>query len=386
MFSKANTQENKMNKKIVFSSNASWYLWNFRRNLMESLKKDGYEIITTSSRDDYSDKLVREFPWVQVRNLERTGMSPFRDLVLILEYIRIYRNLKPDLVLNFTIKPNIYSSIACFVLRIPVISTVTGLGYSFLKQGLLHQIVLFLYRIAFFLNKKVVFQNEDDKKFFLKSHVVRHSQAVLIEGSGIDTVRFNKIPEIHPVVKDTARSFTFLMVVRLLHDKGIMEFAEAAQKVAAKYPKIRFVIMGGQDKKNPACITDEELERLKLQGIECVGELIDVVPVLRQADAAVLPSYREGLSKSLVEAMGVELPIITTDIAGCRSLVQEGVNGFLVPPKDGESLAHAMIRMVELSQEVRMEMGKASRALVLERFDQRIIIEDYKKLIQEIVG
>lgn len=370
------------NKKIIFSSNAAWYLWNFRRNLIDALKFEGYEIIVTASRDEYADRLAREIPFVQVRLLDRTGKNPFRDLGLIIEYIQLYRKLKPDLVLNFTIKPNVYSSIACFVLRIPVISTVTGLGYAFLKQGVLQKLMLGLSKFAFRSNKKVVFQNNDDKEFFIKNHIVQNDQAVLIEGSGVDTVRFSK----SETQKEISTSVTFVMVARLLRDKGVLEFVQAAKEVQKSYPKTRFILVGGQDKKNPACITDQELELIKYQGIECPGEVVDVIPVLQRADVAVLPSYREGLSKSLLEAMSVSLPIIATDIAGCRSLVTEGVNGFLVTPKDSDDLASAMIRMIHVSPEVRIKMGEVSRALVLEKFDQKIIIEQYKKLIKELLG
>lgn len=369
-------------KKIIFSSNAAWYVWNFRRNLIDALKFDGYEIIVTASRDEYADRLAREIPFVQVRLLDRTGKNPFRDLGLIIEYIQLYRKLKPNLVLNFTIKPNVYSSIACWVLRIPVISTVTGLGYAFLKQGVLQKLMLGLSKFAFRSNKKVVFQNNDDKEFFMRSHIVQNDQAVLIEGSGVDTIRFSK----SEIQKEISTSLTFVMVARLLRDKGVLEFAQAAKEVQKSYPKTRFILVGGQDKKNPACITDQELELIKYQGIECLGEVVDVIPVLQQADVAVLPSYREGLSKSLLEAMSISLPIIATDIAGCRSLVAEGVNGFLVTPKDSDDLASAMIRMIHVSPEVRIKMGEVSRASVLEKFDQRIIIEQYKKLIKELPG
>lgn len=367
-------------KKIIFSSNASWYLWNFRRNLIRSFSNNNYSVITTSSRDGYTEQLEQEVSVIEIKYLNRSGTNPFRDLLLLAEYIKIYRRERPNLVFNFTIKPNIYSSLACRILGIPCISSVTGLGYSFLKKGWLQNLTIFLYKLSLKGNTFVVFQNSDDLELFISLNIIKKDNAVLIEGSGIDTARFFSTND----RQSMDEVLIFLLPARLLYDKGIREFVEAARTVRKTYSGSRFQLLGPLDPSNPSCIPIEEIKKWESEEIiEYLGKTNDVVPFLSRCDVVVLPSYREGLSKSLLEAMSMEKPIITTNIPGCRSLVTDTENGFLVPVKDVQRLADAMIRMIKIGEPSRQQMGTRGRTRVLDRFDEKIIIEKYYQLLKK---
>lgn len=370
-------------KKIIFSANASWYLWNFRRNLMHELKSEGYDVIAMSSRDEYSDRIAAEFSFVELRNLNRGGLNPFQDIALFIEYIIKYSRLKPDLVLNLTIKPNIYSSFACRILGIPAVSTVTGLGYAFSRDNWLQQLVCALYRVAFSGVEKVMFQNPDDHALFVAKKLVRPEKTELVPGSGVDTERFcvTPLPANRPGLR-------FLLIARMLRDKGILQYAEAAQSVKQSFPETEFILAGPIDMKNPACVSRDEIKQWEDAGaIRYIGPVDDVPAQMAQADCVVLPSwYREGIPKGMLEAMAMTRPIITTDVPGCRSVVQDGINGFLIQPRSTTALHDAMMRMITLSYDERTAMGNAGRAMAVSQFDQNIVFDAHKKLLRDILG
>ncbi|MDB4984641.1 MAG: glycosyltransferase [Patescibacteria group bacterium] len=370
------------NKKVICSANASWYLWNFRRNLLHRFQEDGFEVSVTSSRDKYTDRLSCEYEITAMKHLSRTGMNPLRDVLLLAEYLRVYKKQKPALVFNFTIKPNIYSSIACGILGISCVSTVTGLGYSFLKEGLLQKITVFLYKISLRKNKFVVFQNQDDLDLFVSKRIIPKEKAMLIEGSGIDTLRFSPSKE-----NIRTGNLSFILVARLLRDKGVVEFVEAARIVRGMIPHAQFRLLGQLDHVNPAAVSRRELDEWIEEGIvEYLGEVNDVVPHLKNSDVIVLPSYREGLPKSILEGMAMGMPVIATDIPGSRSVVSHGTSGFLAPVKNSNALAEIMIDMARLSTDERTRMGDIGRKMVLERFDEKIIVKAYEALAQKILG
>ncbi len=370
-------------KKIIFAANAGWYLWNFRRNLMHTLKEDGYEIIAVSGHDEYIDRLSQEFPVTMLRNLDRGGTNPFRDILLLIEYIRLYKKLKPDVVLNMTIKPNIYSSIACRILGIPSVSTVTGLGYAFTSDNWLQKLVSTMYRFAFKKASTVMFQNPDDQQLFLDKKMVAADTTVLVPGSGVDTKRFDVTP-----LPGNGQHVTFLLIARMLKDKGVYQFAEAASRIHKKFPDTQFVLAGPLDPNNPACISMKDIKVWEKAGVvKYLGSIDDVVPVMADADVVVLPSwYREGIPKSLLEAMALARPIITTDIPGCRSVIDNNRNGFLIEPKNTDALVDAMERMIMTSDDQRQAMGIIGRQLVEEKFDQTIVFDIHKKILRELIG
>jgi glycosyltransferase involved in cell wall biosynthesis len=347
---------------------------------MRRLKSLGYEVIAVAPRDEYTEELLKEgFECFEVKNLSRKGKNPLKDLKLFWEYFRLFQKIKPDLVINYTIKPNIYGGFAESVLGIPYINVVTGLGYVFVRRGGLAQLVKFLYWLSFRRSKFVIFLNPEDRKEL--NGVVPERKVVEIPGEGVNTEYFSPSQ-----CKETEKDkFIFLFVGRFLRDKGILELVSAGELLYQKRKDFEIWLLGGLDKGNPESISKDELEKIeKLPFIQVLPFARDVRPFLCNCDCVVLPSYREGLPRSLLEAMAMEKPIITTDAPGCREACLNGVNGFLVKPKDVESLYRAMLEMFELSQEERLKMGKEGRRLVEDRFSEEIVIERYLSLIKMI--
>ena len=373
--------EKKKQKRIVFSSNTAFSLYNFRLHLMRALKEKGYEVIAVSPEDEkYSELLRKEFSFFAVKNLDRKGTNPIKDLKLFFEYFLLFRRLKPDLVINFTIKPNIYGSISAGLLGIPSISVITGLGYVFIRESWLTNLVKLLYWLAFRLNRAVVFLNSEDLNT-LKN--ISKEKSFLIEGEGIDIKHFDST-----LCKEAKKDeFTFLFVGRLLTDKGIHELIRAYEKLKKENPKVKLIIVGSPDEGNPNSVSKGELEKwIKEGSIKWYGFQEDVRPFYCMADCVVLPSYREGVPRVLLEAMAMEKPIITTDAPGCKNVCVDGVNGFLVKPKDVESLYSAMKRMVELGDEKLREFGKAGRRLAEEKYSVEKIVGEYINLVEAILS
>ncbi len=367
-------------KKIVLTSNTSWFIWNFIKGLMNALWEKGFDVYVVAPEDGYA----KNFPkFIPLKNLDRKGKNPIKDAKLLLEYTSIYRKIKPDLVLNFTIKPNIYSSLACRFLGIKCVSTITGLGYTFIEETFLTRLVSLLYKIALAKNHNVVFQNTEDMNLFLKKGLVEKRKVAIIKSSGVNTRFFN--PGF--CQESYKESFIFLMISRLLWDKGVREFVFAGKRLKKEYgDKVSLWLLGPVDKGNPSAVSEEELKRWVEEGvIKYLGTAGDVRPYICQADCVVLPSYREGIPRSLLEAMAMGKPIITTDSPGCREVCKDGENGFLVKPRDVESLTFAMKRMIELSEEERKVMGKKGRERVLKEFDERIIVQQYLNIIEELI-
>jgi len=371
-----------MGKIIVLSSNTSFSLYNFRLPLMRELKKLGYRVVAVSPKEsDYAEFLAKEFEFYPIRHLDRKGTNPIKDFLLFLEYLRLYKKLKPELVINFTIKPNIYSSIACGLLGIPSISVVTGLGYAFIKEFWLTKLVKSLYKIAFSFNKYIIFLNREDKEFL--KHLAGE-KAYLIESEGIDTNFFS--PEQCQSIEKN--EFTFLFVGRLLKDKGVYELVKAFEHLKQDYPRVKLVIVGDVDKGNPASLKEEELLSWKEQGLlKWFGFQKDVRPFYCMADCVVLPSYyREGIPRVLLEAMAMGKPIITTNSPGCKNVCLDGINGFLVQPKDIENLYLVMKRTIELAPEILKKMGQKGREIVEEKYEISKIISQYTRIIEEVLN
>jgi Glycosyltransferase len=373
--------EKKERKRIVLSSNTAFSLYNFRLHLMRALKEKGYGVIAVSPEDGkYSELLKKEFSFFPVKNLDRKGKNPIKDLKLFFEYFLLFRRLKPDLVINFTIKPNIYGSISASLLGIPSISVITGLGYVFIRESWLTKLVKLLYWLAFRFNRAVVFQNSEDMKTLEK---LCEGRCLLIESSGVDLKHLD--PEL---CKETKKDeFTFLFVGRLLTDKGIYELTKAFEKLKKEKPKVKLIIVGSPDEGNPNSVSKGELEKWVKEGlIEWHGFQEDVRPFYCMADCVALPSYREGIPRVLLEAIAMEKPIITTDAPGCKNVCVDGVNGFLVKPKDVESLYLAMKRMVDLGDEKLREFGKAGRRLAEEKYSVEKIVGEYINLIEAVLS
>lgn len=345
-------------------------LVNFRGVLLREMVACGHEVYTcapevsTEVGAALSEFGVTYYPVT----LDRTGLNPIRDLLSIKSLVALFRSIKPDIFLGYTIKPVIYGSIAARIAGVPAIfSMITGLGYSFsgdsLKSKFVGVVAGFLYRLAVKFNKHVFFQNPDDLALFQKKGFFRDiGQAVLINGSGVD------IDEYFPVAYPS--SVSFLLIARLIRDKGIYEYANASRRVREKYPDMKFRLAGWIDQ-NPCAIEERDLQAWQETGdIEFVGRLTDVRPALADCFVYVLPSYREGTPRTVLEAMAMGRPIITTDVPGCRETVRQGVNGYLVPVRDVDSLVEAMETCIEQPDLVK-QMGQASRKIAEEKYDVR---------------
>ncbi|NEW59764.1 glycosyltransferase family 4 protein, partial [Sulfurovum sp. bin170] len=292
---------------------------------------------------------------------------------------RLYREIKPDMLLIYTIKPNIYGGMVSKLLNIPTLNVIAGLGTVFLNDNLSSKIARWLYKTSF-RNNRVLFENEDDSNEFLFRNLVQKEQVRLIPGSGINTEVFQ--PKIG-VVSDS--SMVFLLIARLIRDKGIVEYIDAIESIRPKYPEVKFKLLGSYYEGNPSAISEDEVSSWVESGtVEYLGYTDAVLEEIQKADCIVLPSYREGLSRVLLEAGSMSKPIITTAVTGCRDVVDDGVNGYLVPVKDSSSLATAMERMIALSQSERIDMGKKGRAKVIDEFDEKIVIEHYLAVISSI--
>lgn len=372
-----------MSYKILFVANVSRDLYNFRVGLMRALKNKGFEIVCVAPKDGFSEKFIKEgFRYISVERLKREEKGLFKNLLLILDLYRIYKKEKPLLVLHYTIKPNIFGNISAKLARIKSFSIVTGLGSFFVDKNITQILLKYLYRFSFCFTEKVFFLNKEDKELFIKDRIIVPNKVVLIKGEGINTELFS--PEFCKGYLKGNKKFIFLLIARLLWDKGVGEFVESAKRVKEKYPNTEFWLLGPIDKANPTAIPIEIVKDWEGKGIiKYLGVAEDVRPFICQSDVVVLPSYREGIPRSLLEAISMGKPIITTDTAGCREVIEDGKNGFLVKVKDVQSLTNAIIRFIELQEEERNEMGRYSRKKAIEEFDEKIIIDKYLEVIQE---
>lgn len=303
--------------------------------------------------------------------IERSGLNPLADLKLLATYRNLLKRLRPVAYLGYTIKPNVYGSWAAASLGIPAISNVSGLGTAFIRNGPIQHIVTHLYRLGFRRAPVVFFQNDEDRRLFVERRLVRDEQARVVPGSGVDLARFTpaKLVEGPP---------TFLLIGRLLRDKGVVEFVEAARALRADMPAARFQLLGPIDEGNRTAITRADLDSWIEEGvIEYLGTTDDVRPFIASATAVVLPSYREGLPRSLLEAAAMERPLIATDVPGCRDVVADGTNGYLCSVRDPASLAAVMKRLAELPADRRLAMGQEARRRVQDRFSEDFVIQAY---------
>ena len=367
-------------KRIAIVANTTWNIRNFRLNVLRRLIDDGYAVVVMAPVDKFITytEHMPEVTHVPLRHLDRDSVNPFQDLRLCWELFRLYGIHKPDLVLHYTVKPNIYGGLAARLRGIPSIAVVTGLGYSLIHAGWINVVTRMLYKIALPRHKQVVFENSDDKALFESLGLVRSQRSVAVKGCGVDTTYFH--PNGLIPLRDTV---TFTFIGRLLYDKGIREFVEAATLVGDRFPNARFWIVGDIDRENPSAVRNDDLVRwVKHPRIHYHGATDDIRAVFGQSDCIVLPSYREGMPRVIMEAMAMERPVITTDTAGCRETVDDGVNGYLVGLKDAKALADAMERFLRLDAAARAAMGAAGREKALREFDDRLIAGQYLDLIR----
>jgi glycosyltransferase involved in cell wall biosynthesis len=367
--------------KIAVVLNTSWNIYNFRLNLIKALFNEGHEVVAIAPKDEYTSKLIEVGCQYEEIKMDSRGVNPLKDLALTYELYKIYRRVKPDVILQYTIKPNIYGTIAASRLKIPVINNVCGLGTAFLKDNLFSKVAIALYKFAFRFPKLIYFQNDEDKKFFIESKIVSEDKIDVLPGSGIDLKRFV------PVVQEerNEKPFTFLLISRLIHDKGIIEYIEATKLLRARGVKARFELLGQIDEKHLRAIPRKLVDRWTEEGlVDYLGTTDDVRPYINDSDCVVLPSYREGTPKSLIEAASAAKPIVATDVAGCNNIVEDKVNGFLCQRKDQVDLADKMESMYNADVTERAAMGAAGRKIAEARFDEKIVIDKYLSAINTV--
>ena len=312
--------------------------------------------------------------------LVRSGMNPVADALLLFRYRAALRKIRPAAYCGFTIKPNVYGAAASRMLGVPAINNVTGLGTTFLSHRLMWWFTARLYRWAFERSHRVFFHNEEDLAMFVKERIVRPEQGAVIPGSGVNLEEFRPVDE-----PNTAGAPAFLFVGRALRDKGIREFVQAARLLRARMPQVRFQILGNPDPGNPTSASAAEFQSWIEEGlIEHLGEHADVRPFIRPATAVVLPSYREGMSRALLEGAAMGKPLVGTDVAGCRELVEEGVTGALCEPRDSASLADAMERIARSSPAELRALGQEARRKVERGFGEAIVVDAYLKALAEV--
>lgn len=368
--------------RIVLVSRCAWTMFNFRKHLIGELLARGDEVTALGAGGDGYEQRVRDLgAHFESIPLSFRGIRVTDDMRLLIDLVRRFKTLKPQVAHFFTIKPAIYGTVAAAIAGVPVrVVMVTGLGFAFTSaRWPLRYAVMTLYAFALRFAHRVYFQNPHDRDEFLRRRLVKADKVRMIAGSGVDLETFTPSPP-----RPTAGPLTFVMVARLLREKGVHEFFAAAEAVRRRHPSTRFVLVGGTDSRNPTSITDEEARRAAAcSGVTLAGQVEDVRPFLAEADVVVLPSYREGTPMSLLEAAAMAKPIVATDVPGCREVVAHGVNGFLVAPRDAGALAEAIKTCVKERSRL-PAMGDAGRTLVADRYDVRLvcrqILADYDAL------
>jgi glycosyltransferase involved in cell wall biosynthesis len=357
---------------VTLSSNTSWYLYNFRASTIRRLVADGYQVVCLSPKDDYSEKLMEDLgcKWLPLI-MNSKGSNPLKDAGLVFQFWRYYRRLKPVAALHFTIKNNVYGTWAARSLGVPAINNISGLGTAFIHKGVISAIVRLLYKTSQPFAHRIFCQNKDDLKQLVDSGLVSRDRLELLPGSGVDLERFNpgqRVPH--------SGTFRFLYAGRMLADKGLNELIGAVRSINADGLRCSLWLSGFADVENVSAISDAQLtEWAEDSAIEWLGPSDSMERLYAATDCVVLPSYREGMPRSLLEAGAMGLPVVATDVPGCRSIVEDGYNGLLCEVKNSGSLMQAMQRMLAMTDEERSKMGENGRNRVSEKFSEHLVVE-----------
>lgn len=371
--------------KILLVANTDWYLFNFRLALARFLKSQGLDVVMVAPDGTYAREIeangFRFIAW----NVGRQTMSPRGELQAVSQLVKIYQSEHPVLVHHFTIKPVLYGSLAARYAKIKaVVNSVTGLGYVFLKEGwkgkLIRTVILPLYHYAFsYPHIRVTFENENDQATFRKLRLLKTGKSVVIRGAGVDADYY------HPVPEPSLPVPLIVFPARMLFDKGLGTLVEAA-RILKRRTQARFALVGDTDPGNPTTADESMLRGWEQEGlVEWWGFQKDMRSVYQNCNIVTLPSFGEGLPTVLIEAAACARPIVTTDVAGCRDVVKNGVNGFLVPPNQPEALAQAIETLIN-EPEQRLNMGKAGRQIVLDTFTNKQVNQGIFEIYREVLG
>ncbi len=389
---------------ILLVCNTAWGIANFRANIITHWIDQGKRVIAIAPTDSKAEaKLVQLGAEFIPLALDNRGSNPIQEIKLVWQLVQYYRQYRPMLVIHYTIKPVIYGSWAAKLAGVPSLAVVTGQGFAFLNQGVKAWVARNLYRTALRFSQRVWFLNQDDATRFIDSGLVKADKVAILPGEGVNTDDFVPRDNSH---RDS--SIRILLVARLLYDKGIAEFAEAGrllqqqQHQAADHhavnprnvhehdemlhlPAIRLQLLGPFYPQNPQAISPETIAHWQAEGwLEYLGETDDVRDYLANCDALALPSYGEGLPRTVLEAMSMAKPVIASDVTGCRDLVQTGKTGLLCPAKDAQALADSIAQFAQLSMEARHEMGRLGRERVMNAFSDAQVIAQYDAFLAKM--
>ena len=366
---------------IVFSGNCGRSMYSFRLHVIKKFQSLGHTVKIVLPDDDYIPILKNlDLEIITLSNMKLAGMNPVKDYKLYREYLRVYKKINPDFIFHYTIKPNIYGTNAAKKLGIPCVSVITGLGYTFINKGLVPALAKMMYKYALKKASQVWFLNTDDKALFEKKGLVDTTKTYLLNGEGIDTTDFAYAP-----LDISKRSF--ILVGRLLYDKGIREYYEAAKKLKGKYPDVSFKILGFLNVDNPMAVSKAQLKEWTGSGIiEYLGATKDVKPFIKNSSCVVLPSYREGMSVTLMEGASMGRLLVASNIPGCKELIEDGETGYLCRIKDADDLAEKMEKVITLSDNQLVEMGKKSRGKMVNEFSVEYVFPKYQESVMEFVG
>lgn len=370
-------------KKIVLSSNTSWYLYNFRSSTIESFQKNGFKVVCLSPSDEYSQKLVNDFgcEWFHLE-MDNKGSNPIKDLALFYRLVRFFLKVKPAVIFNFTIKNNIYGAWAAWFSRVKAINNVSGLGTAFINENLTSRVAKALYRLSQPFASKVFCQNPEDMELLIDNKIVHKDKLTLLPGSGVDIDKFEPSKRVSRRVEDP---FRFVFVGRMLGDKGVRELIAATHKLAEDGYIFTLDLCGFADVENISALSYDELKKLsKFDYINWLGASNEIAQVYANSDCVVLPSYREGMPRTLLEAGAMGLPSVTTNVPGCKHLITHGFNGLLCEVKSSDSLAEQMRTMLELDDQSYQKMCRNSRMRIEDEYNEKIVVQHALKAAREL--
>lgn len=361
--------------KVLILANNDVGLYKFRKELLEELVRD-FEVFVSVPNGDYLLRIKQLGCKLIETSINRRGTNPVTDLKLLIHYLKTIRNLRPDIVLTYTIKPNIYGGLACRIARVPYISNITGLGTAVENKGLIQKIVLQLYCIGLKSASCVFFQNKSNKEFLLRNNVVQ-SKIRLIPGSGVNIEQF-KLEEYPP----HSEKIRFLFIGRIMREKGIDELLRAVGEIKDLYPDTQFDVVGFSEEDY-----NEKLNELSSEGIiKYHGQQTDIIPFIRNSHATILPSYHEGTANVLLESASAGRPVLASRVAGCMETFDEGISGFGFEVRNVHSLVETIIKFIRLPYNQKREMGVYGRKKMIEEFDRNIVINAYLDEINKIMG
>lgn len=363
--------------KIIILENTYYTVLSLRMEILRHFKNKGYEvyILSKAEKDDIG---VLEKEGFICRPVGTVVLNPLKAIQFFYRLIVEIKKIQPDVIFSFTIRPNIFGSLAARCLGIPIVSNVTGTGPLTTDKGFIYLLIRLAYKFAFLKNQRVFFQNQDDFDFFIKNKFVRRDQAKLLPGSGVDTDYY------YPRLK-TKNGFIFLMVSRLIADKGVRDFIEAAKIVKSKYPEIQFQLLGPywQQSRSKNTISEVEVKAWEKEGlINYLGYTLDVRPYMAEADAIVLPSYREGCANVLMQGASMAKPLIATNVTGCKNLIVDGISGYLSEVRNPHALVDSMIKLYALTENQRKAMGQKGREKMIREYQKSVVLGAYEMEVE----